>query len=371
MSSEKIEVKKYDYIDALRGIAVLGTLVVHCSIYDKGINDFGDLFKRITFMGSTGVQLFFLMSALTLYMSYDLKKNVEKNSILNFYLRRFFRIAPLFYLAIIFYLVLNGTGARYWLGSQSSVTQGNILSTFTFTNSINPYWINSIVEGGWSIAIEMVFYLVFPLLFKLINNTNKAIWALNFSLIFSSVFYLYMYNHPMIQDNEVWISFCYFSFPSQLPVFLLGINLYFILKNQVELVSYFKSNKLAVISLAAIFMSHIIRPHLQEHILMSFAFLIIVIVFSQLNFRNNIGKVLTFIGKISFSMYLIHFSVLFLMWKLNLLDIINKQVLNFGLRYFILVTLTAGISYLTYKFIELPGITLGKKVIAFFESKTK
>lgn len=371
MNAEKIETKKYDYIDALRGIAVLGTLVVHCSIYDKGINDFGDLFKRITFMGSTGVQLFFLMSALTLYMSFDLKKNVERNRVLNFYLRRFFRIAPLFYLAIIFYLFLNGTGARYWLGSQDSVTAGNILTTFTFTNSINPYWINSIVEGGWSIAIEMVFYLFFPILFKIINTPKRALWALNLSLILSSIFYFYMYNHPMISDKEIWISFCYFSFPSQLPVFMLGINLYFVLKNSVELVSFFKTNKIAVIFLALIFISHIIRPHLQEHILMSFAFLIIVIVFSQLDFRNKLGKFLSFIGKISFSMYLIHFSILFLMWKLNLLDIIDKQIMNFGLRYAILILLTAGVSYLTYRFIELPGITLGKKVIAFFESKSK
>jgi peptidoglycan/LPS O-acetylase OafA/YrhL len=143
-----VEVKKYNYIDALRGIAVLGTLMVHCSIYEHGKNNYGDIFKRITFSGSNGVQLFFLMSAFTLFMSYYQKKGKEKNTKLNFFIRRFFRIAPLFYVAIVMYLMINGLGPRYWLGDQPSITPFNLISTITFSNFINPYWINSVVEGG-------------------------------------------------------------------------------------------------------------------------------------------------------------------------------------------------------------------------------
>jgi peptidoglycan/LPS O-acetylase OafA/YrhL len=366
-----VEVKKYAYIDALRGIAVLGTLMVHCSIYDKGINDFGDLFKRITFMGSTGVQLFFMMSAITLFMSYDLKKGLEQNKILNFYLRRFFRIAPLFYAAAVFYLFLIGTGPRYWLGNESSISFWNIISTFSFTNSINPYWINSIVEGGWSIAIEMVFYLIFPLLFVWINSFNRALWLLNISLIISSVFFHYMYNHPMIQEKEIWNAFCYFSFPSQLPVFMLGINIYFILKEKINIIDYYKINGRAFFVLGLILMSHVITPHLQDHILMSFAFFIIILIFSQSNSKILINNVICWIGKLSFSMYLIHFSILFLMWKLNILDLINSQMINFGIRYTILIILTSLVAYLTYRFIELPGVNLGKKIIIYFENKRK
>ena len=48
-----------------------------------------------------GVELFFVVSALTLCLSSAARSNREALPTLNFYIRRFFRIAPMFYIAIM------------------------------------------------------------------------------------------------------------------------------------------------------------------------------------------------------------------------------------------------------------------------------
>ncbi len=365
---DKNEFRNLDYIDALRGIAVLGTLLIHCSVYNRAVNNFGDFFKEITLLGNSGVQLFFMVSAFTLFLSKSQKKT-EINPTLNFFIRRFFRIAPLFYISTLFYLIFNLEG--YWWNEFDNVNANYLIfSSLTFTNGFNPYYINSVVEGGWSIAVEMIFYAVFPVMFLVVKNIKIAFWTFLFSLFLASILFIFFQNNILISDEVVWKSFIYFNFIAQLPVFLLGVLLFYIVTNKEDKILQINEFKYPLIIFSIFLIFNISFGFIQNHILISFSFFLVALSLSQAK-NILVNRFTCFLGKISYSMYLTHVPILFLMWKLNLLDIINKQILNFGLRYFILITLTAGISYLTYKFIELPGITLGKKVIAFFESKTK
>src|SRR3569833_4791569 len=105
-----------------------------------------------------------MISAFTLCYSYNHRSAIDKSPLLSFYTRRFFRIAPLFYLAVIYYLWQDGFGPRYWLGDAPNITPANIAGNFVFLHSLNPYWINSIVPGGWSVFF-VVFFFVFFLFF--------------------------------------------------------------------------------------------------------------------------------------------------------------------------------------------------------------
>jgi len=79
-------------------------IAVHSSQY------FSDLPLGVSFVadqGARGVQLFFVVSALTLSMSwYD-----RHDGVAAFFIRRLFRIAPMFWLAVIFFRRSTGSWA--------------------------------------------------------------------------------------------------------------------------------------------------------------------------------------------------------------------------------------------------------------------
>jgi peptidoglycan/LPS O-acetylase OafA/YrhL len=188
-------VKNLKYIDALRGIAVLGVLMVHCSKF--GANNYPFLLSKIFDNGAMGVQLFYVVSAFTLFLSVSFRSKNEKNPNRNFFIRRFFRIAPLYYLAVLYYLYQDGTGPRLWLGDMNHISTANIASNFFFSHGINPYWINSIVPGGWSVSVEMFFYCLVPFLASHLKNLNSAVLFFGITLALKSIFDFVLTTFPL------------------------------------------------------------------------------------------------------------------------------------------------------------------------------
>jgi len=66
--------RHFGYIDALRGIAILGVMAVHCS---QCIPEHPGVFRGVINEGARGVQLFFVASALTLTMSWSVMPQRE------------------------------------------------------------------------------------------------------------------------------------------------------------------------------------------------------------------------------------------------------------------------------------------------------
>lgn len=96
---------KLSYLNSTRGIAILMVILVHVSTLYNG-QVVGSFLKIFFYYGQMGVQLFFVASAYTLCLSFDNRK-VEKNNLINFYIRRYFRIFPIYYLGIVIYFILN------------------------------------------------------------------------------------------------------------------------------------------------------------------------------------------------------------------------------------------------------------------------
>src|SRR4051812_43931332 len=90
--------KRLDYLDALRGFAVLLVLMVHASELTAGAA-LTPVLSNFIESGRYGVQLFFLISAFTIFYTLH---NGDKSP-RNFLIRRFFRIAPLYYIAVCYY----------------------------------------------------------------------------------------------------------------------------------------------------------------------------------------------------------------------------------------------------------------------------
>jgi peptidoglycan/LPS O-acetylase OafA/YrhL len=94
-------------LDSLRGIAILGVVLVHSSRRHDIPLPIGAHVGQVAFSGQRGVALFFVVSAFTLFLSNDNRKD-EHSPVLNFFIRRVFRLAPMFYLATLLMFTVYG-----------------------------------------------------------------------------------------------------------------------------------------------------------------------------------------------------------------------------------------------------------------------
>ena len=235
MSDSAAAAPRLHSFDVLRGGAILGVVLFHCAAYaPTGIDTVDSLFG----LGKFGVQLFFLVSALTMCHMWEQRAG-ESNRTAKFYIRRFMRIAPLFWLAIALYLVANGMGASFW--AQDGMTGLDVGLTALFLHGFWPHAINNVVPGGWSIAVEMTFYALFPLLIAAIGDRPRVYAGLAVAMVFLYNFVLlFPLGNALVNGGFGGLSgsggpdlvkdYLYFNFLSQCPVFLIGCYLHFALR---------------------------------------------------------------------------------------------------------------------------------------------
>ncbi|MCY7368471.1 MAG: acyltransferase [Chamaesiphon sp.] len=362
--------EKLDYIDIARGIAILMVMLVHTS---QAVNGVSQLVDEIDRYGQMGVQLFFVASAYTLCFS-SIKRAEEKQPLISFLIRRFFRIAPLYYVAMIGYFLLESNmhilaliRMPYSLYNFETIA-ANILFIHGFVLSAN----NNIVPGGWSIGTEMAFYLIFPILFALFDRAYKqsGITAL-YSLVGLSILLNISVQLSVQQLFKVKIddnSFIYYNLINQLPVFLMGMTIFFHHHYRIPL-------QLSLPIQTAIFIvvtiiGIIILPSKQYWLVatclpviagISFVFLLSILKESK---YSNIF--LTEIGRVSYSMYIFHFMFAwYLVPGIGLTlkkGILPELLLVCSIT--LVIQLTFAVAKVSHKYIETPGIWIGKILIS-------
>ncbi len=314
--------------------------------------------------GERGVQLFFVVSAFTLFLSYHHRLDQGTAATRSFFLRRFFRIAPLYYIAILYYLWQDGIGPRYWLGDEPFVTPWNILSNFLFIHGIHPSWITSVVPGGWSITAEMMFYLLIPSLIARIRNLNQAVHFTLGSLVLLQILKVLAYQFPLIENMTLWRDYLNLYLPSQLPVFGCGIiAFYMVIKNEMAL-SNFNLMALATLFIASLIWEKAIPPNVT----FGFGFLVLLVVLSKYSFKPIVNFPMRFLGTISYSIYLVHFAVLYWLNRWDVLNLIDPTtehlaIANFICRLMVVLIITIPISYVTFQLVEQPMQRFGKWII--------
>jgi peptidoglycan/LPS O-acetylase OafA/YrhL len=85
-------------------------------------------------------------------------------------------------------------------------------------------------------------------------------------------------------------------------------------------------------------------------------------------YKLFINPIFRYTGKISFSMYLIHFSVLTWLTRLGFIDYVNNSIINYIIRYVLVVCLTTVLSFFSYNLIEKRFQTIGKFIIKKLEN---
>lgn len=366
---------RYDYIDCVRGYAVLLVMVSHWTYM------FPQLpypLHRITATGWFGVQLFFIASCLTLLMSWNHETATRgRASIGAFFTRRFFRIVPAFYVAALIYFVFEPPGGGF------DLTQA--LATLGFFNAWHPYltptvpgrW--TVVPGSWSISVEVTFYLLFPLIAFYVRSLRRAVILLVLSILVG-VIANWVALATFLRDYSATANsnFLFFWLPNQISVFACGACLYHAMRwleqHQVEL----PRPSLWALAAIALFVAPSVLPIRAGQYLggtplvplflaICLPLALFVLALSRTKGMPFINRPVKLMGQVSFSAYLLHFLVLDAFHHLPQPYLGGGTeagvVVAFVLWWPAFVAATFAVAWLQYRFIELPGIQLGRNLI--------
>ncbi|MBD2570544.1 acyltransferase family protein [Anabaena lutea] len=364
---------KLKHIDALRGIAVLLVILVHTNDSVNGVSSPLLYFSKY---GQMGVQLFFIISAYTLCLSME-RHQGEYLKLLNYAIRRYFRIAPLYYIAIFIYMLRSGV--NIYIDSGIFTIDGkynfiNIATNLLFVHGLYPPANNNIVPGGWSIGTEMLFYMIFPFVYTLYRKIqrDKSILYLILPLIMLFINIIVQYVIGVEPTNG---GFIYFSIINQLPVFLLGISLFFLDKNQILKSFTYQLDIILFIFLTAISMMLMFKFHIPYRdalipFISGLSFIFLYDFSSKKNFLNR--QTLMNLGRVSFSVYIFHFLFA---WDLSRTiygyckSFLPGDIL-LVMCFIITTILTYKIAVITENLIEKRGINLGKLLIEKIQNKS-
>jgi peptidoglycan/LPS O-acetylase OafA/YrhL len=352
--------KKYDFIDFLRGIAILLIFLNHIPKNEDLLsnpNYLQNFFYLIASLGTYGVQLFYIVSAFTLLVSLNKYKKINY---FNFFLRKIFRILPIFYIGIFFYSFYRDYGPTNFI---------NIFLNLLFLNNIIPPS-NDLIPGGATISTEMNFYIILPIIILFINSYKKsliAIFFVLFILLFLNLFFEYYFNNQYFGEPNF-----YRTIFTQIFVFLLGFLAFYINKKFLNKRLNVTKIKLIFIDLIPIILLSFLiliigrreieyfyfRNLMLASILLFFFFNFIYVISNKL-LGNLFFRIVKNFGKISFSMYVWHWAVLGHLWDKFFLVLDNFQG-KLILYIFISLMMTYAVSLISYQ-IEKYFINYGKK----------
>jgi peptidoglycan/LPS O-acetylase OafA/YrhL len=355
-----LEKQRISYLDGLRGIAVLLVFFSHSSGRDF------QLHPSLNFqgLGHIGVYLFFVLSAFLLGNGL-FNEGVNAISVKRFYIKRFFRIIPLYYLVLI-----------------------TVFAFQYYNQAVNPTYLH--INGGsigllkhlllyqgdgvfWSVVVEMQFYVFVPLIvYLLIKFRGKALVFLWVLAILHFVLYLCKFLHWPVNTNLI-ASFTPNSMKNgmYLDMFMAGITASYLLKYNFELLALHKktiqwvSTSLFILLMSAtiIMVSENFMNFNEPFYKLRYISILYAVIFSFFTLSVYIGNTVNVLldnmfmrnmGIWGFSVYLLHMAVFQIVHFFNINGIIG---------FFIVLPLIMIVSFLTYTFIEKKSIDISYYLI--------
>lgn len=274
----------------------------------------------------------------------------------SFLVRRLFRVLPVYWAGMVIYTAVFGLETRGWLPGPEVWHYPVFLAA---VNIFLPTATSSVVPGGWYISVEVVFYLTAPHWFIYVRRLKSsviftaiaaviAMVTLSFGPLISKHYYpeipwYYWYRLPTVHF------FC----------FGLGMVAYFLLERHHEIIARKSVHVMALSGLVLFLVLSTALDLLIPDIGYPLASFCAILVLAGRSYRVFVNPVFTFIGRISFSAYLLHFLVIRLLHDFLPLPDGNLRIITLAAIAF---PITMAISWVSWKLVEVPASKLGRTV---------
>lgn len=309
-------------IDVLRGIAIILVLLHHFNIPYKlhdtwlGIQVFGEsITTLIARNGNYGVTLFFVISGF-LITNHTLRRDgtLAKVQMKAFYIRRIARIIPCLVLLIAVVSLLGSFGLQPFVNQAPNgveVSYGLTLfaaMSFWMNILIIQYgWINYALGVLWSLSVEEVFYMIFPLLCLLLGR-GRGLIVLLFAVICYAPYFRYQH---FAEESGAYLYHYFASFDGIAMGCLTALLL-----QKVNITALWQKRLMVICSLS-MFALYVYAPIKQVSPwgISLFALLSAVLIFAvaqrpQPQADAQRTNALAWVGQRSYELYLFHLVVL-------------------------------------------------------------
>jgi peptidoglycan/LPS O-acetylase OafA/YrhL len=337
--------RRDNYYDYIRALAALLVLFAHKKAQMPG--------------GAIGVSIFFCLSGFLIAQILIGLPSLTISNVAKFIFRRWMRIYPLYVFTIgVTFLLM-----QHYRPESLSDFASAIPGMLTFTR-LPAQWTGFAATVGWTLHAEFWFYVFFPIIFMLTYKRGLLPLAIGF-LIVASILSKIVAGHgepdKWPTGNDQWYTVIY------LDQMMYGAICAILIARHSSFVKLFTSKLWVWGGLVIILAMGKLLPFptfdVYWYLQSSGAALLcaVAILHHEANPKTSKDNFIAWIGRISFSIYLVHAIVL---------DYVPTGELLPKLDTPLMVAIVLALSWLTEKYVERPGIRLSKWLAPFTSKST-
>jgi len=340
--------KTVNNFDLIRLFAALQVVLSHASNqleHSYSVLEYLSLFP--------GVPIFFFLSGYLIYGSYQSSLKNE-NILQNFFFKRFLRLYPGLWVCFLFSIIL------VWISGYLDIGDINIkdasfwiVSQLTFFQFYNPNFMHGFGNGTlngalWTISVELQFYILFPIVYRLMEQKKSIIFSIIFIFILLNIF-----NSSFNDRDTILLKLINVSFAPWFYMFLCGA---FFAKFK-EYISSILSINIFTLMLALI-ITYLISENLGlvwGNLINPLGYAIMVAIIIHVAFtKPGLSNRLLRKNDLSYGIYIYH------------MPIVNFILYNYGtgkVQYFFAIITAILVALLSWLLIEKPSMKLKKNAL--------
>ncbi len=344
---------RYTELDSLRGIAAIIVVLYHFTVSDNFLNK---IFKY----GTSGVDLFFIISGFVILMTIEKSKSWKQ-----FVISRFSRLYPAYWVCVSITTIMIVISVYF--GFHSNRDAG-LFNTYLANLTMFQHYLGfpNIDGQYWTLIVELNFY-IFILILYLVRGIPSIHIISSFLLAILLVWTFF------------FETFKQYSFHSQLlhifpllryfPLFFAGMLFYDVKKNKATFLNIILiiSCFMVCVLMYSKFHRHIKVMNTTEYLISISIYFSFFCLFILNRLKLIVGSITLFLGEISYSLYLIHE---FIGYKLIIPALVKYIHLPFFIALVLAIAIVILIAYLINILFERPALIFIRERFKNYEKKS-